>query len=80
MKMKGCIRMRIHIVILMSVCTLLNCCNVCQCLKCSRISVVNGTVTGTKGHVVGEEEESREKEEEEEEVGRGVINLPQESM
>lgn len=40
--------------------------------------MVNGTVIGTKGHVAGEEEESRE--EEEEEVGRSVINLPQESM
>lgn len=50
-----------------------------QCSKCSRSSVVNGTVTGTKGHVVGEEEESRE-EEQKEEVGRSVINLPQEGM
>lgn len=38
---------------------------------------MNGTVRSTKGHVVGGEEESRE---EEEEVGRSVINLPQESM
>lgn len=45
-------------------------------MKCSSISVVNGTVTGTKGHVVGDEEESRE----EEEVWGGVINFPQESM
>lgn len=29
--------------------------SVCQCLKCSSISVVNGTVRGTKDHVVGEE-------------------------
>lgn len=35
----------------------------CQCLKCSSISVVNGTVKSTKGHVVGGEEESREEEE-----------------
>lgn len=54
----------------------------CQCLKCSGISVVNGTVRGTKGHVVGGEEESREEggSRVEEEVGRSVINLPQESM
>lgn len=35
----------------------------CQCLKCSSINVVNGTVRSTKGHVVGGEEESREEEE-----------------
>lgn len=43
----------------------------CQCLKCSSISVVNGTVRSTKGHVVGGEEESREEEEEQGGGGSG---------